>query len=100
MEGSFSRGLKRIGLPGVLPHEGDVSLSVNELETHLKQIKGHQPRPSDEEWGDTADLVLDVHPKCQNKALWHFMVKSEMEGIDEVPEEFSEFLDSQRRKRE
>lgn len=95
MAGSFARGLAKIGLPEAKPDSEDIPLSINDLEHHLKGIQGHQPQ-SGIEWDRDASEVPNVHPNCQNKAIWHFLVNRELKGVDHVPLKFLQYLAYQR----
>ncbi|KAF2655930.1 hypothetical protein K491DRAFT_405342 [Lophiostoma macrostomum CBS 122681] len=98
MCGSFMIGLRSMGLDQTKPHEDNVAFSVCDLELHLKHIKGHQPQASQADWDDFSDEVKGVHPSCQNKTFWSWKVYEKMRGIDEVPENFSQYLALQKGK--
>lgn len=97
--GTFVMGLHAIKLPDVKPKVKDVNHSVSSLEKHLRQIKGHRPPQEIQvEWNDMADISSPAHGSCIVKTTWSWAVKKELEGIDDIPEEFSQYLVLQRSK--
>ena len=104
MCGSFIRTIKLVGLGGVQPDVKDVEMSIHTLEKHLKDIEGtggigtHQPY-SDSAWEPTASEVPNVHPNCQQKLAWQFIVNRELKGIGRVPLDFLRYIAHQGAKR-